>query len=181
MALLDSAGVPFPAIVDATLILLSAARPDAAYFSAILAIVGSLIGTLFLYGLARKGGQLYLDQRTAAGRGAMLRRWFQQYGLLTVYIPALLPIPMPMKIPVLCSGALGVRVLTFTLVLLAARIPRYLALAYLGRNVGQHSVAYLKDHVQHLLGLAAALFLVLFLLVRWVGRRRARQSEEPVL
>ena len=40
---------------------------------------------------------------------AGLSRLFQHYGMLTVFISAISPIPMPMKLFVISSGALGVR------------------------------------------------------------------------
>jgi hypothetical protein len=47
-----------------------------------------------------------------------------------------------------------------------------MGLAYLGAQLGEHSMTYLKDHAWHLLGFAAVLFAVLYLMVRAVERRR---------
>ena len=147
--------------VDALLVLLVAVNHDIAYLCAALATVGSLAGSLILFYIARRGGQAFLDKYTSGGRGARVRAWFQRYGLLTIFIPALIPIPLPLKIPVLSAGALKVRPLTFVAVFLAARIPRYAALAYLGMQLGKETLPYLKAHVWHLTGIAVALFVIL--------------------
>jgi membrane protein DedA with SNARE-associated domain len=109
-----------------------------------------------------------------------LRAWFLRYGLLTVFIPAVLPIPLPLKVFVLSAGALGVRPSTFLLVVLAARAPRYLGLAFLGAKLGGNSADYLKQHMWHLLGLAVALFVVLYAAMLLAGRYRSgRMAENP--
>jgi len=168
--------LPIPAGVDALLITVSALDPKSAYWCAALAVAGSLGGSVLLFYLARKGGQRYLEKHTRQGRGAMFRRWFQKYGLITVFIPALLPIPMPMKVFVFSAGALEIRYATFLAVVLAARIPRYFALAYLGAKVGENSISYLKDNAWELIGIAAALFVILILMVRISEQWRKRAA-----
>ncbi|HVT94344.1 MAG TPA: VTT domain-containing protein [Bryobacteraceae bacterium] len=139
-----------------------------------LAVAGSLLGSFLLFYLARRGGDQFLGNYTASGRGAVLRRWFEQYGMLTVFIPALLPIPLPLKIPVLCAGALGVHPAMFAGTLALARLIRYYGLAWLGTKLGADTIPFLKHHVVELLIFSAVLFVVLFLLVRYVHHRRNR-------
>ena len=172
LAAIDSAGVPIPAGVDALVVLLAVANPGKAYLAALMAVIGSVAGNYILFAIARKGGRAYLDARTQTGRAAKLREWFQRYGLLTVFIPTLLPIPLPMKPFILSAGAMGVSLVNFIGVVAAGRLVRYMGLAYLGAQLGEHSMTYLKDHAWHLLGFAAVLFAVLYLMVRAVERRR---------
>ena len=155
---------------------MAALDPKSAYLCAALAVAGSLVGSVILFYLARKGGKRYLEKHTSKGRGATFRKWFNKYGLITVFIPALLPIPMPMKVFVFSAGALGIRYSTFLAVVLAARIPRYFALAYLGAKVGENSISYLKDNAWELIGIAAALFVILILLVRINERWREKRG-----
>jgi membrane protein DedA with SNARE-associated domain len=166
VSILDSAGVPSPGGMDALLLLVTIVNPAKAWLCAGLATAGSLIGCLILFYVARRGGEKYLDRCTASRRGAQFRKWFSRYGLIAVFIPALLVIPLPLKIFVICSGAMRVRPLSFALVVTAARAPRYFALAYLGSKLGQSSLPWLKSHMWHMLAAAAALFLFLYLLVR---------------
>ncbi len=173
VAALDSAGIPLPAGVDALLIAVAILSPPEAYLSALLAIAGSMAGNLLLFSVARKGGEAFLLRHTASARARKLRLWFQQYGLITVFIPAFVPIvPLPLKIFVLSAGALGVSRKAFLLTILAARAPRYLALTYLGLQLGENSIGWLQDHVAHLGAVAAGLFVFLYLLVKRAAARR---------
>lgn len=173
LALVDSVGIPFPEGTDVLLLLVAAADARTGYLCAALATIGSLIGSMVLFYLGRKGGEAYVDRRFQSGRGKKFRTWFQRYGLLTVFIPTLVPVPLPMKVFVLCAGALGIGRLAFLGVLLAGRLPRYFGEAYLAAQVGEHSVEYLRGHARELAGFALGLFVFLWLLIRLCERRRA--------
>ena len=180
LAVLDSAGIPLPAGVDLLLVTTAVFHPESAWLAAGCAVVGSLIGTMFLYWLARQGGRRFLDRQTSTGRARKLRGWFNQYGLVTVFIPALVPIPMPMKVPVICCGAIGVPPLAFAGVVLLARIPRYLGLAYLGRQLGENSTAWLKQHALDFIWVAAGLAAVLFAAIK-VSERYQRTHRDKMI
>ncbi len=173
IALLDSAGVPLPTGVDALLITLTAVQPSLSVLAVILATSASAAGCMFLFYVARKGGQRYLDRHTQTGKARRLREWFQQYGLITVFVSVLSPIPIPTKVFVLSAGALGVRPLPFLGAVVAGRIPRYIGLAYLGTQLGTHSTAWLRENVWLLAGIALTLATALFLLARLGARRPA--------
>lgn len=166
LAAIDSAGVPLPEGVDLLLVSVAVLDPSNAYLAATLAVIGSVVGNMVLFYLARKGGQAYLERKASSEKAIRLRRWFQRYGLLTVFIPALVPIPLPTKVFVLCAGALGVRPLMFALTILLARIPRYFGMAWLGAKVGEHSLDYLRAHMWELCAFAAGLFVFLYLLIK---------------
>jgi len=172
VATVESAGIPNPGGTDFLLLFLTIERPETAFLGASLAVFGSLLGSLVFFEILRKGGEKYLARHTSSGRGARFRAWFMRYGLLTVFIPALLPIPiLPFKAFAACACALGVTRTRFMLVLAAARIPRYFALAYLGSILGQNSPAWLKSHVWYMVAFAAVLFLSLFSFIRWSERK----------
>jgi len=170
LALLDSAGIPLPATVDALLVAVAVVNPGLAYVSAAVAVVGSAAGCMVLFYISRKGGQVYLDRSTHKPRARKFRQWFLRFGLITVFVPALLPLPLPTKVFVISAGALGVRPVPFLLVVLAARIPRYFGLAWLGSQLGEHSMAWLKAHAWHLAGFAIVLCALLVLLVHFADR-----------
>jgi uncharacterized membrane protein YdjX (TVP38/TMEM64 family) len=129
---------------------------------------------MFLFSIARKGGEMYLNRHTISPRTRKFRAWFGHYGLVTVFIPTLVPfIPLPLKVFVLSAGALGVKPLTFLLTILAGRIPRYFGLAYLGSQLGDNAFAWLQDHRWQLLAGAAILFVALMGLVKIAGQRRS--------
>ena len=172
LAMLDGAGLPVPGGVDVLVTYLASVSPDQALWLALLAVLGSLVGNFVLFLIARRGGQAFLDKRSASKRSRRFRHWFDKYGLLTVYVSALVPLPvMPMKIFVLSAGALGSRPLRFLVVFLAARIPRYVGLALLGSAMGADAMLYVRSHVWHLLAFAVTLFVVLALVVRHANAR----------
>jgi membrane protein YqaA with SNARE-associated domain len=134
-----------------------------------------LIGSAVFYEITRKGGEEFLTRYTRKGRGAKFQSWFNHYGLVTVFISALVPLPiLPFKIFCACAGAMGVKRSRFMLVLALARMPRYLALAYLGAQLGENSLDWIKGHTWQLLGLAVALGAALYALIRWTDRAREK-------
>jgi membrane protein DedA with SNARE-associated domain len=173
-AILDGAGLPIPGGVDALVVFLATRLPNDAVWLSFVAVLGSVLGNFVLFLLARRGGKAFLEKRSTSKRAQRFRRWFDRYGLSTVFVAALVPLPvMPLKIFVLSSGALGSHPIRFILVFLSARIPRYLGLALLGRAMGADALQYLKQYVWHLLGFAIVLFLVLALIMRYVDQRAA--------
>ncbi len=162
--------------VDALLIAISTVNPAQAFPAAGCAVVGSLIGSLFLFLLARKGGHVMLAKYTESGRGKQLRHWFERYGLLTVFVPALSPIPMPLKIPIFCAAVLEVRTAYFLAVILFARVIRYSALAYLGQRYGQQTLPYLKTHWEYVLLIILLLCGLSLLLLRWIDSRKPPEA-----
>lgn len=174
LAFLDSGGIPLPNGLDAYLIFLSVKDPAGAYQYAAISVAGSVLGNVALFFVARHGGRRFME-RTEPGRGERFRRWFERFGLVTIFVPALMPIPMPLKFFVISAGALRTRFVPFFIVILLARFPRYFGEAWLGIKLGQGSTAFLKQHVWHFIIAAIALFILLSLLVvaneRWRRRR----------
>lgn len=136
-------------------------------------MLGSIIGSLILFAIARKGGEVLLTKHISSRRGARLHLWFQRYGLVTVFIPSLSPIPLPMKVPIFCAGALQVRIGYFIAVILSSRVIRYFALAYLGLHYGQRTFQFLLSHGVLVIAIAIALALLVAGALRIYQRRRA--------
>jgi len=171
-ALIESLGIPNPGGTDVLLLAVTIVRPSSAVWCALLAVAGSLIGTAVFFEVMRRGGERFLAQRTSSGRGARFRTWFLRYGLVTVFIPGLLPIPfLPFKFFAACAGAMGVSRTRFLLVLFAARLPRYIGLAYLGAQLGENSLTWVKSHMWQLVAFAVILFMLLYALIRFADKK----------
>ncbi len=177
LSLLDSTGLPVVGAVDTLLVAIATDRPGQAYFGALCAVVGSLLGSLILFSIARKGGEVLLAKYISGRSGARLHLWFQRYGLATVFIPAISPLPMPMKIPVFCAGALEVRFVYFVFVVLSARIIRYFSLAYLGERYGHQTGRYLLQHGLAIAGVALGLAVLVTMILRIYQRQRVLHGE----
>lgn len=163
--------------VDAVIVIIAVLSRSQAYLAASTAVVGSLLGSLVLFFIARKGGEEYHRHHTSSRRGNRLRSWFHEYGLLTVFVPAFVPIiPLPLKIFIISAGALGESAWNFSIVLLAARIPRYFFLAWLGSRLGADTLPFLRHYIWELILLASALFVALYFAVRIIHDRRLSKS-----
>lgn len=177
LAVLDSSGFPVAGVFDALLILIAVKTPTVGWFCAALAVIGSTAGNTILFWGAHRGGRRFMEKAASAGRAAKFRGWFKRYGMVTVFVPALVPIPMPLKLFVVSAGVLGTSLWEFVPVVLLARIIRYFGEVWLGIQLGENSTRFLKTHVWHFVGGAALLFLTLYLFILWRDRRRTPLSE----
>ena len=174
----ESLGIPNPGGTDWLLVGMAIARPHDAALCAAMAVVGSLIGTAAFFDVMQRGGEKVLARYTSSERGAKFRMWFQRYGLVTVFIPALVPLPfLPFKAFAACAGALGVNRWRFLGVLAVGRILRYSALAYLGVKLGTvaNSKAWVKAHTWHMAIFAVGIFLFFYLLMKFLDREVVEQ------
>ena len=172
LAFVDSAGIPIPAGLDALLILLSVKSPQQAYWFAGLAVLGSTAGNLFLFVTARRGGRRFLEKSAEPGKAQRFRTWFQRYGLVTVFVPAFVPIPMPLKLFVISAGVTHTGLKPFLSVVLLARILRYFGEAWLGVTLKQESAVFFRTHAWHFAISALMLFIALYWAVRLSDRWR---------
>jgi membrane protein DedA with SNARE-associated domain len=177
LSVLDSMGIPLPATIDVLLIGIGAGSthsPQKAYLSAFLAIVGSIAGNVVLFQAARHGRKLFSRAEPAPGKSRKFQEWFHRYGLLTVFVPAVIPlIPLPLKVFVISAGALHTPFVRFLAVIVVARVIRYFSLAYLGIQLGADAQGFLQRNGWTLAGIALAMALIFVFLVRFNERRRA--------
>jgi membrane protein YqaA with SNARE-associated domain len=142
---LDSSVLSFPFIADALVIELSSERPARMPYYALMAAVGSLAGSIWLYLLAQKGGEAYFHRH--GGRGALrIRRWVDRNAFLSVFLPAILPPPFPFKVFVLAEGVFQVPLRTFAAALLLGRGLRYVAEGIFGVKYGRQALVFLVTH-----------------------------------
>ena len=174
IGLLDSLGVPLVGGVDFLLIYVAVETPRMAYIAATTATAGSILGNLVLFLGARYGVRRFAGDEVPEGKRQKFRLWFQRYGLLTVFIPAVTPIvPLPLKVFVISAGAMHTPVSRFLAVVLLARVIRYFGEAYLGIRLGEDAHGFLMHNGWNIAGIAVAMVLVLVGLIRWRDRRRA--------
>ena len=184
LAAIDSLGVPIPAAVDLLVVGFAASNAHAAaraYGAAVLAVAGSLGGNIGLFQTARQGRRLFGKPATAPASRTRFEAWFHRYGLLTIFVPALTPVPpLPLKVFVISAGALRTRFRRFVGAILGARIIRYLGLAWLGIQLGGDAPAFLRHNGWMLAGAALVLAGVLVCLNRWNdGRRQRVEAAHP--
>ena len=170
----DSLGVPLVGGVDALLIYVAVQTPHMAYVAATSATAGSILGNLVLFRAARYGVRRFARDEAPEGKRRKFRLWFQRYGLLTVFIPAVTPfVPLPLKVFVISAGAMLTPVGRFLGVVLLARVIRYYGEAYLGIRLGQDARGFLTHNAWSIAAIAVTMALVLVGLIRWRDRHRA--------
>jgi membrane protein YqaA with SNARE-associated domain len=173
IGIVDSIGIPLPATMDALLILIAVKAPGSAYFAATMAVLGSMIGNLSLFLAARYGVTRLTGNVPEPGKPSRFRRWFHQYGLLTVFVPAATPVlPLPLKVFVVSAGAFRTPLARFLVVVLLARILRYFGDAYLGIHLGLDAQGFLTRNAWTMVGLAIAAAGLLYVITRLVSPPR---------
>jgi len=145
ISFLDSSVLTFPVINDLLLIELSVQRPARMVLYAAMAMLGSTLGCVLLYFLAKKGGEA-LFHRKAGPRGAKIRHWVEKNGFAGMLVAALLPPPTPFKFFVLAAGVFEVPLLSFTSAIALARAVRYFAIGYLAVRYGPQALPFLGEH-----------------------------------
>jgi membrane protein YqaA with SNARE-associated domain len=145
ISFLDSSVLTFPVINDLLLIELSVQRPARMVLYAAMAMLGSTLGCVLLYFLAKKGGVALFD-RKAGPRGAKIRHWVEKNGFAGMLVAALLPPPTPFKFFVLAAGVFEVPLLSFTSAIALARAVRYFAIGYLAVRYGSQALPFLGQH-----------------------------------
>src|SRR5215471_12584787 len=169
---LDSSFLSFPEVNDLLIMGTVMRHPHLLVYYSLMAALGSLLGCLVLYYIARAGGEAFVRKRFKehhVDRGLVLA---QKYGLLIVMIPALLPPPMPFKIFILLAGVAEIPVWQFSVGVFAARFVRYFGEGLLAIWYGEAAFAFLKANAGKV-GLAlAAVALVVGALVIFLRRRR---------
>ena len=173
LGFIDSLGIPLPATMDALLILVAVKAPQRAYFTAFMAVLGTAGGSITLFLAVRHGRRLFLKGEPPPGRRQRFERWFNRYGMLTVFIPAVVPVlPLPLKVFVVSAAALKTPFSKFLIVILLARVIRYFGEAYLGIQLGEDAQTFLARHIWMILGIVLALAGGAYVLIGMIDRRR---------
>src|SRR5262245_54243690 len=145
ISFLDSSVLTFPVINDLLLIELSIVHPARMPLYAFLAAAGSVLGCVFLYYLARKGGEAFFH-RKAGERAHFVRSWIERNGFGGMLVAALLPPPTPFKVFVFAAGVFELPLASFTSAVALARVIRYFAVGYLAVKYGRQALPLLAQH-----------------------------------
>ncbi|MCC7176841.1 MAG: DedA family protein [Acidobacteria bacterium] len=146
IAVLDSSFLSLPEVNDVLVIYLSMRHPEWMPYYASMTTLGSLTGCFLLYGMGRKGGEVFLRRRFNSARVDRGIRLYQRWGLIAVIVPSLLPPPTPFKIFVLMAGAAAVAPWRFALAVILGRGTRYFGQAYLAVRYGERGLELVRQH-----------------------------------
>ena len=161
---IDSSFVPLPLVTDLILFDLSSRHPIRMPFYAAMAALGSVAGCLWIYYLARKGGQIYY-RKTQGHASSRIRKLVEKYPMACVFFPAVAPFPVPFKPFVIAQGVFQVPLSTFIVGTLLGRGCLFFLEGFLGARYGGAAKQFLFSQKWTSLGVVVAL-VVLFLIIR---------------
>lgn len=141
----------------------------------IMASAGSAAGSIVLYIIGYKGGEVLLEKRMSKEKFESMRRSFDRHEFWALMFPAMLPPPFPFKLFVLAAAAFEMNFAHFELAIFAGRFVRFLILALLTIKFGPQVVSITATLVhQHLAALLAAIAAAIgiYMVVRWRGRKK---------
>lgn len=145
ISFLDSSFLTFPVINDLLLIQLSMQHPARMLLYASMAALGSLLGCVLLFLVARKSGEAVFHQKVGK-RGRAIRYWVERNGFGGILAAAMLPPPTPFKFFVLAAGVFEVPLVSFASAIALARVIRYFGIGYLAIRFGSEALPFLVQH-----------------------------------
>ena len=172
ISFLDSSFLTFPVINDLLLINLSMRRPAWMPLYASMAVLGSLLGCVVLFLLARKVEEAAFHKKVGA-RGHAIRHWVERNGFGGILVAAMLPPPTPFKFFVLAAGVFQVPLVSFASAIGLARMIRYFGVGYLAVRYGADALPYLAAHK-----LQVALWVLAFVGVSYAVSRIVLRERE---
>ncbi len=160
LGLADNSVVPLPGSMDAATVVLAAHEKTWWWYYAVMAIIGAVIGGYATYELGRKGGREALEKKLPHEKAERVYRAFAKYGFLALFVPALLPPPVPFTPFLIAAGALNYPRRKFLVAVGVARAIRYFALGYLGSIYSEQIFGFLREYYQPILWTAVALAVI---------------------
>lgn len=176
---LDSAAVGLP--LDPVVAYFVYLKPHLFWLYVFMASAGSAMGSMVLYLIGYKGGEVLLEKRMPKARFEKIKKSFEDHEFLALMFPAMLPPPTPYKLIVLSAAAFEMDWHKFLFAIFLGRVARFTILSILVLTFGERVVDVFKNLVtQHLLGTMAVVGVLLLLgFVIWRLRQRRSSRVSP--
>jgi membrane protein YqaA with SNARE-associated domain len=151
LGLADNSVVPMPGSMDALTIVLSAHQKSLWPYYAIMATIGGIVGAYVTYGLGFKSGEHALEKRVSKKKAERIYKLFKRYGFWSLFVPALLPPPVPYSPFLIVAGALKYPKRNFLVAVGLARAIRYGLLAWLGSMYSKQIFGFFHNYYRPML------------------------------
>src|SRR5262245_7981574 len=177
---LDSSLLSLPEVNDYITAYRVAHNPSEVYYFPLFPAIGSVIGCLVLYRIARRGEQ-FVTKRFHPRHLDRVKEIYRKWGIFALVIPALLPPPMPFKIFGVAAGALNYPAARFATVIMISRMARYYFwgwVAYFFRDEVLKILGWLESHLLEILVVIIALFVLSFIGRRVFTRFRSQTPDQ---
>jgi membrane protein YqaA with SNARE-associated domain len=172
-------GMPLDAIVAGY----SYANPKKFLLYAVMAAFGSALGSILIYWIGYKGGEVLLVKRIGEKRFNKIKASFERHEFWAVMFPAMLPPPTPFKLFVLSAGVAEMNFGHFLAAIFFGRLIRFSLVSLIVIRYGPQILGLAGGIVHHHLRFLIAAIAVTALISWWALRLRKkranRQSESP--
>jgi membrane protein YqaA with SNARE-associated domain len=171
-------GMPLDAIVGGY----AYAHPNKLVLYAFMAAVGSALGSIVVYAIGYKTGEVLLANRIGTVRFNKIKASFDRHEFLALMLPSMLPPPTPFKLFVLSAGVAEMSLSRFLLAIFLGRFLRFTIECFLIVRYGPEVMAFIggafRNHLHLVIAIAAAAILISWWVwrLRKVRARRALQS-----
>lgn len=148
------------------------------------ALIGSTLGAYTTWKLGKKGGEAGIKRYVPPRYQERVRGWSQRHPVLAVFLPPLLPPPIPLWPFLLAAGALGVSFQRFVAAFASGRALRYGLVGWIAMRYGRKAVGFwsaLDKWSVPILSAFAVLTVAGLAYGIWKLRRQGRESagEQP--
>jgi membrane protein YqaA with SNARE-associated domain len=164
-------GMPLDAIVAGY----AYANPRRLLLYAAMGAVGSALGSIPIYLIGYKGGEVFLVKRIGERRFNKIKASFERHEFWAVMFPAMLPPPTPFKLFVLSAGVAEMNFWHFLAAIFFGRVLRFSLVSLIVVRYGPQILGLVHHHLRYVIaGLAAAA------LIGWWGWWLRRQRSRAV-
>ena len=173
-AFVDAAflGMPLDAIVAGYVW----AQPHQLVLYCAMAAAGSALGSIVIYVIGYKSGEVLLVKRMGEKRFNKIRAAFDRHEFLAIMLPSMLPPPTPFKLFVLSAGMAEMRFTHFLAAIFFGRFLRFVILSFLVIRFGPEIVGFIGGMVHNHLRVVIAVIAAGSLIGWWVWRTRRLKS-----
>jgi membrane protein YqaA with SNARE-associated domain len=182
IALIDASFFGIP--IDPIVVFYVATDPRRCIVFALVASLGSALGSSVPYLIGYKGGEALVVKKIGRQKFSRMHALSEKYGDMALIIPAIMPPGFPFKVFVLMAGVTEMGYLHFLLSIFVGRLLRFLVIGGLTIAYGPEILSFLVSAFQHhrgaTLAVIAAIIAVIVLLVR-LGSSRTPASPETIV
>jgi len=148
---------------------------------ALMASVGSALGSIVIYVIGYEGGEELLRKRIPPARFEKIHSAFDKHPFWSLMLPAMLPPPTPFKLFVLAAAVSEMSFARFLLAIFSGRMVRFLVLGLLTIKFGPgvvHVLGTAFEQHYYLILEAIIVGLVIWFVLRRRKRRTSTQDGE---
>ena len=165
-------GMPLDAIVAGY----SYADPRRFMLYAAMGAAGSALGSIVIYLIGYKGGEVLLVKRIGQKRFDKIKASIERHEFLAIMLPSMLPPPTPFKLFVLSAGVAEMRFGHFLAAVFFGRLLRFALVSLIVIRYGPQILGLMGGMVHHHLRSLIAGVAVAILIGWWAWRLRKKRS-----